>query len=492
MNWAACSRPAGVRPYRNEKRFYMKAYTRLKISVWIAITLLMPCCTHAVSQTRSRPNVLFICTDDLNDWVGCLGTHPDIRTPHIDRLAQRGVLFTNAHCPAPLCNPCRTAIMTGLRPSTTGIYNNNAVWAKIMPNQVTLPRLFKQNGYHVAGAGKIYHHTPKGFNPRDQWHEFFDLVPDLGTQAEHVRHQGLDREYFSDMPEHPNGSWDWGPFQQDDFDMGDGHAVRWAQAFLKRKHDKPFFLAVGLFQPHLPFYAPAEYFERLPLEAVTLPEAPPEDIDDLPPAAAKVAKAGKDTRFEMVVECKELRPAVRAYLSCIAHADSLIGALIGTLDQSPHARNTIVVFWSDHGYHFGEKRRMAKRSLWERSTRVPLIVAAPGITQPGTRCDRPVDLMALYPTLSALCGLPAQDKVEGDDITPLLKDAGAPWEHVAVTTHTKGSHAIRDQRWRYIRYANGDEELYDHSTDPREWTNLATKPTYESVKKKLAQWLPKE
>lgn len=270
----------------------------LQCLVCVLAFFLLGACAWAAPD--NRPNVLFICTDDLNDWVGCLNGRPDTRTPHIDRLAQRGILFTNAHCPAPLCNPCRTAIMTGLRPSTSGIYNNNAVWAKKMPNWVTLPRHFKHNGYTVAGAGKIYHHTPKGFNPKDQWHAFFDLVPDQGTQAEHLRHLGLERAYFSDMPDHPNGSWDWGPFQKDDFEMGDGHAVRWAQAFLRRKHEKPFFLAVGLFQPHLPFYAPAKYFDRHPLESVTLPAAPGQDLDDLPPAAAQVAKAGQDRRFQMV------------------------------------------------------------------------------------------------------------------------------------------------------------------------------------------------
>ncbi|UCC64063.1 MAG: sulfatase [Anaerolineae bacterium] len=448
--------------------------------------------TYLCGASEKRPNVLFICTDDLNDWVGCLGGRSDIMTPNIDSLAERGVLFTNAHCPAPLCNPCRTAIMTGLRPGTTGIYNNNAVWAKKIPDWVTLPRHFKNNGYHVAGAGKIYHHTPKGFNPRDQWHEYFDLIPDQGTQAEHVKHLGLDREYFSDMPEHPHGSWDWGPFQKDDYEMGDGHAVKWAIDFLQRKQDKPFFLAVGLFQPHLPFYAPAKYFDRYPKETVALPAVPQNDLDDLPPAAAEIAQAGRDKRFKMVVECGELRPAVRGYLSSISHADTLIGGLLKALDESPYARNTIIVFWSDHGYHFGEKQRMAKRSLWERATRVPLIVVAPGITRPGSRCNRPVDLMALYPTLVELCGLPPRKKIEGDNITALLRDPDAQWDHVAITTHSQGSHSIRDQRWRYIHYVNGDEELYDHETDPNEWNNLADRLEYASVKKKLTRWLPKD
>jgi len=444
------------------------------------------------ADSPKRPNVLFICVDDMNDWVGCLGGREDIKTPNIDRLAKRGVLFTNAHCPAPLCNPCRTAIMTGLRPATTGIYNNNAVWAKQMPDWITLPRCFKNNGYHVAGGGKIYHHTSKGFNPKDQWHEYFDLIEDKGTQAEHVKRLGLDREYFSDMPRHPNGTWDWGPFQKEDYEMGDGHAVKWAMEFLGRRHEKPFFLAVGLFQPHLPFYAPAKYFRQYPKNNITLPTAPEDDLDDLPPAAATIAKAGKDEKFKMVVECGELRPAVQGYMASIAHADTLIGRLVKSLDESPYGDNTIIIFWSDHGYHFGEKQRMAKRSLWERSTRVPFIVVAPGITKPAGRCSRAVDLMSVYPTLVELCGLPVPGKTEGASVVPLLRNPAAKWGYAAVTTHTRGSHAVRSERWRYIRYANGDEELYDHETDPNEWRNLAGRPEHASMKRKMARWLSKQ
>ncbi len=438
-----------------------------------------------------KPNVLFICVDDMNDWIGCLGGHSDIRTPHIDRLAKRGVLFTNAQCPAPLCNPSRTAIMTGLRPGATGIYDNKRVWAKDMPNWITLPRHFKNNGYHVAGGGKIYHHTPRGFNPKDQWHEYFDLIVDQGAQGEHVKRLGLDREYFSDMPRHPNGSWDWGPFEKDDYEMGDGHTVKWAMEFLGRRHDKPFFLAVGLFQPHLPFYAPATYFDRYPRKGIALPTAPEDDLDDLPPAAKEVARAGVDKNLKMVVECGELRAAVQGYLASISHADTLIGGLMQALDNSRYADNTIVVFWSDNGYHFGEKQRMAKRTLWDRAAHVPLIVVVPGVTKGSGRCERAVDLMSLYPTLVELCGLPAKAENEGVSIVPLLRDPTAKWEYPAITTHGKGNHTVRSGRWRYICYANGDEELYDLRADRNEWENLADRPGYEAVKENLAKWLPK-
>ncbi|UCG48763.1 MAG: sulfatase, partial [Phycisphaerales bacterium] len=395
------------------------------------------------ADSGKKRNVLFICVDDMNDWIGCLGGHSDMRTPHIDQLAKRGVLFTNAQCPAPLCNPSRTAIMTGLRPGATGIYDNKRVWAKETPNWITLPRHFKNNGYHVAGGGKIYHHTPRGFNPKDQWHEYFDLIADQGTQGEHVKRLGLDRHYFSDMPRHPNGSWDWGPFEKDDYEMGDGHTVKWAMEFLGRRHDKPFFLAVGLFQPHLPFYAPARYFDRYPRKGIALPPAPEDDLDDLPPAAAEVSRAGVDENLKMVVECGEFRAAVQGYLASISHADTLIGGLMQALDSSGYADNTIVVFWSDNGYHFGEKQRMAKRTLWDRAAHVPLIVAVPGVTKAGGRCERPVDLMSLYPTLVELCGLPAKAENEGVSIVPLLRNPTAKWEYPAITTHGKGNHTVR-------------------------------------------------
>jgi arylsulfatase A-like enzyme len=444
------------------------------------------------SDDRKNPNVLFISVDDMNNWVECMGGNAQIKTPNIDRLAQRGVLFTSTYCPAPLCNPSRTAIMTGLRPSTTDIYNNNQVWAKEVPDWDTLPRYFKNNGYHVAGGGKIYHHTPKGFNPKDQWHEHFDLIRDQGQQAEHVKRLGLDREYFSDMPEHPNGSWDWGPFEKDDYEMGDGQTVSWAMDFLGKEHEKPFFLTVGLFQPHLPFYAPAKYFDLYPKEEIELPLAPADDLDDLPAAAADVSKAGVDERYKMVVECGELRAAVQGYMASISHADTLIGGLLDALDGSKYAENTIIVFWSDHGYHFGEKEHMAKRTLWERATHIPMIIAAPGIISPGERCTRPVDLMSLYPTLIELCGLPEKVENDGISIVPLLRNPAAQWDHVALTTHNKGNHAVCTEQWRYIRYNNGDEELYDIQKDPNEWKNLAGLAEYESVKRKLARQMPGE
>ena len=218
---------------------------------------------------QTRPNVLFISVDDMNDWVGCLGSSR-IPTPNIDELAGRGMLFTNAHAPSPKCAPSRAAILTGRRPSTTGLYDNGQWWRPAYPDLITLPQYFKQQGYHVAGGGKVHHHTP-GFNPPDQWHEYFNLVSDKDLIKPYLAARGS-KEYLTDMPRHPNGSLDWGPMDVGDFEMGDGHTIRWACEFLGKKRDDPFFLAVGLFQPHLPFYAPAKYFNQNPLERVLLPD----------------------------------------------------------------------------------------------------------------------------------------------------------------------------------------------------------------------------
>ncbi|MHC4994715.1 MAG: sulfatase [Planctomycetota bacterium] len=358
-----------------------------------------------VARGADRPNVLFISVDDMNDWIGCLGSDR-VATPNIDALAARGVLFTNAHAPAPKCGPSRATILLGRRAPVTGLYSNGHWWRPAYPDAVTLPRYFKDHGYHVAGGGKVHHHTD-GFNPPDQWDEYSPLLDDKNLVQDMLRKQG--RQYLTDrMPRHPNGSLDWGPVPLDDTQMGDGRTLRFAEEFLRRKHDKPFFLAVGLFQPHLPFYAPQHHYDAISEHDARPPINKPGDLDDVPSGGHKMAEYRRND-LRMIEEHDSLENCVRSYLASIRHADALIGRLMKAFDASAYARNTIVVLWSDHGYHFGEKDHYAKNTLWERSTHVPLIVAAPGVTQPNRRCDRPVDLAALYPTLVNLCGLPARD-----------------------------------------------------------------------------------
>lgn len=249
------------------------------------------------------------------------------------------------------------------------------------------------------------------------------------------------------------------------------------------------FLASGISKPHLPWYVPQKYFDLYPLESVTLPTINENDLDDVPPAAVHMAKPDGDHR--KVIEHDQWRRAVQGYLASISFADAVLGRILNAYDASPWKDNTIIVLWSDHGWHLGEKLHWRKFSLWEEATRNALMIVAPGVTTPGSRSHQAVDLMGVYPTLTELCGLPERAEIEGASLVPLLRNPDAERKRPALTTFGQGNHSIRAERWRYTRYNDGGEELYDHSDDPLEWTNLATRPEYTAIKKELAQWLPK-
>jgi arylsulfatase A-like enzyme len=449
-----------------------------------------------------KPNVLMIVVDDMNDWVGCLGGHPQVQTPNIDRLAQRGLLFTNAHVPAPVCNPCRVSVMTGRKPSSTGIYANDVNWHEAVPGITSLPSHFKANGYHVVGGGKVNHHMP-GFNRRSDWHDYFDQVFDSHYQDQLAR--GLQVKNFqwpsgfplnqieavrafSKPPKNAN-EFDWGPFDLADHEMGDGKLVEWATQFLAAPPQEPFFLAAGIYRPHLPFYAPRKYFNLYPLDQIIPPEIKEDDCDDLP-SSGKAMAADRREDLELVIRAGKYREMLQAYMANISFADALIGQLLDALDASPAAKNTIIVLWSDHGWHLGEKQHLHKFTLWERSTRVPYIIVAPGVTSANVRCRRPVALVDTFPTLNELCSLPMDEGLDGTSLVPLLKDPQLEWDRPALTTHGRGNHALRTERWRYIHYSDGGEELYDHTADPNEWHNLAAKPEFATVKTELARSLP--
>jgi arylsulfatase A-like enzyme len=272
--------------------------------------------------------------------------------------------------------------------------------------------------------------------------------------------------------------------------MGDGKMIEWAVKFLAQPPKEPFFLAAGIYRPHLPFYAPQKYFDLYPPDQIILPLIQADDCDDLPEAGKKMA-ADRRGDYELVLRENRHRELVQAYLASITFGDALIGRLLDALDTSPAAKNTLIVLWSDHGWHLGEKQRLHKFTLWERSTRIPLIIAAPGVTRPGSRTARPVGTIDLFPTLNELCSLPAIAALDGISLVPLLKNPSLEWTRPALTTHGQGNHALRSERWRYIRYADDGEELYDHATDPNEWHNLAGKPEFHTVKTELAKSLPK-
>lgn len=423
----------------------------------------------------ARPNVLFLAIDDLNDWTGFLRGHPQASTPNLDRLASRGVVFDRAYCAAPACNPSRTALLTGIRPSTSGVYLNPQPWRAAMPDAVTLPQHFMAAGYEVLGGGKIFHGP---FNDPASWHQYFDRPSDPKPEGTPVN--GIPR----------TAHFDWGPVDVPDESMGDHQVVDWAIEQLSQDRAAPLFLAVGLYRPHLPWYVPKSYFDAFPIETIQRPQVPDDDLDDLPPAGIAMARPEGDHR--KVLEHEQWDLAVQGYLASIAFADHQVGRLLDALDRSPIAENTIIVTWGDHGWHLGEKQHWRKFALWEEATRVPLLITAPGVGAVGVRCDRTVSLMDLYPTLIELCGLPERPELEGRSLAPLLREPSRSWEHPALTTHGRGNHAVRSERWRYIRYRDGSEELYDHEADPMEWRNLAEAPEYLAIKAGLAAIVPKE
>jgi len=432
------------------------------------------CCVlpRADVSAAAKPNILFIAVDDLNDWVGVAGTRSDVRTPNLDRLAARGTYFERAYCVAPSCQPSRAAVMTGLRPSTTGDYVNEQKLRKLLPDVVTLPQYFAGHGYRTAGGGKIFHH---GDVDPQSWQEEFRQPKDP-KPAEPVR--GPISDNFT-----------WQPLDVDDRAMGDFQVVDWAAEQLQRTDEKPFFLAVGFYRPHMPLHVPRKYFERHPLDSIRLPEVPADDLADVPLIGRWFAE--NRGYHKKIFDAGQWRHAVQAYLASIEFFDAQLGRLIDALDRSPHRDNTIVVLWSDHGWHLGEKNHWSKFALWERSNRVPLVVDAPGLTKAGSRSTVPVSLLDLFPTLVELCGLPRWESLEGTSLLPQLRDPKSPRSEPAVMTFGPNNHAVRDARWRYIRYADGGEELYDHTTDPNEWTNLAERPESIDVKRRLAEHLPK-
>ena len=430
-----------------------------------------------------KPNVLFIAIDDLNDWVACLGGHPGVRSPNIDRLASRGVLFTNAHCAAPACNPSRAALMTGIRPSTSGVYLNQQPWRQspVLKDAVTLAQHFMAHGYHALGSGKIYHgRFPDPASWNEYWPEKTKPKPPEGYRKRKQCYNGLNASHF-----------DWGPVDLPAGEtMSDTKVAEWVSAELAKERDKPFFLACGIFRPHLPWYVPQKYFDMYPLDGIVLPKVKEDDLADVPPIGKQMARPQGD--HAKVTRSNQWRKAVQGYMASITFADDCVGKVIDALDGSPHRDDTIVVLWADHGWHLGEKLHWRKFTLWEEATRNPMLFVAPGVTKPGGRCGRPVGLIDIYPTLVELCGLPPRGELEGKSLVPLLADPKASWDRPALTTYRRGNHSIRSERWRYTRYADGREELYDHDNDPLEWTNLADRPEHAAVRKELARWLPEK
>jgi arylsulfatase A-like enzyme len=432
--------------------------------------------SQAAGSPPDSPNIVFIAIDDLNDWIGCLGGHPDAKTPHMDRLARRGLLFRNAHCQIPVCMASRVSVFSGKLASTTGCYEFNAEFhqAATLVEDVPIPLHFQNHGYTTLGGGKLLH---SGFQGRLS--ETFEVNLTQGRNP-------VPKENMN----WPVKVWDYGAFPDSDEAMGDYKLAMKAAEFLQQRQEKPFFLAAGFYRPHVPLIVPQKWFDLYDRKQLTLPKAPIEDMEDIPESDITRQKAIAPSHAE-VLKADKWRDFVHAYLASISFVDHCVGVIADAALDGPNADNTIVVLWSDHGFHLGEKQHWAKRTLWEESTRTPLIFAGRGVPA-GAMTDATVGLVDIYPTLVEVAGLPTPQKFDGASLVPLFNNAAAPWDRAVISTWLPNNHVVIKDQWRYIRYREGNEELYDLRADPDELKNLATDPEFAEVKTWLASLLPKQ
>ncbi len=431
-----------------------------------------------------RPNVLMIAIDDLSDYVSILQDHPGIKTPHFDRLAKRSLNFTRAYCAAPLCQPSRAAVITGMAPHQTGIYDLGHSMTNSPPAMaaIGLEEQFKRHGYDTYQTGKLYHAEPtKRAWPAERmksaWTEMKEPFSDHGPMLANgntIMGRGI-----SAIGPAPGGL----------ATMPDVACLKNTQGWLAQQHDKPFLIVHGINMPHVAFVVPQEFFDLYPLDEIVVPEVPLDDIEDLP------NKMWVESRqFRKVRDSKNgWNQIMQAYMASISFCDWVLGELLDSLDSSPYADNTIVVLWSDHGYHIGEKERFAKRALWTQTSRVPFLISVPGMTTASRNCDASVSLLDIYPTLYEFCHFDQNvpQTLAGHSLRSLLQNPNHGWPHVAVTSHGEGNAAVTDARYHYIQYADGSKEVYDHQTDPREYNNLAQQPNLKPVMERLAESIPK-
>jgi arylsulfatase A-like enzyme len=439
----------------------------------------------AAASTPGKPkNVLFLVSDDLNTWLlGDTNRYAGkVVAPNLTKLAESGVNFKRAYTAAPVCSPSRTAFFSGVAPWTSGHYHNTpgAGVSEPLKSALSLAGFFKRAGYTTAGYGKITH----GWDQREHWDEKIGHKRDPAPPGAPLTASG-------------RGEQDWGPIHLGEEEMNDTLNADNAIRRLQQKHDKPFFICCGLFNPHMPWYVPKKYFDMFPLDDVTTPALLENDLDDVPQLGVELT-LGKSKYVDSVFEHGLHKQGVQAYLATTAYADAQLGRVLDALDKSPHRDNTVVVFLTDHGFHLAEKHHWQKATLWEEATHSLLMIRAPGVTPAGgAKCERFVSLLDIYPTLAELCGLEPPDYLDGRSLVSLLKNPEAPWKSTAITGLTsKGGPtwypylSIRNETGRYIRYVDGQEEFYDTTKDPHEWTNAIDDPGYAAVIERMRAAIP--
>ncbi len=463
-----------------------------KFTILCVVITLIICSSAAYSQSTlpEKPNVIFVSIDDLNDWINPvgLGGLKGLKTPNFDRLRKMSMSFTNAHVASPACAPSRVALMTGVSPARSGVTGwGNANWRLVpaLKDLQTIEQFFKDKGYETLAGGKIYHTLapPRAIVNQSEakgWDYYYPSlkipIPFQVRAPESVispkLFTGTQPDYFT-----------WGPIALGDEYMADYQIAEWANYELSRKHEKPLFLAVGLTKPHDPWEVPQKYFDLYPLESVPDLEIKEDDLED-------AFVHGRRPLHKFITDNNQVKKVVQAYMATISFTDAMLGKFLDELEKSAFAKNSVMVFWSDHGMHMGEKENWEKFTLWERSTRAPLFVIAPGITTPGTTTHVPVSMLDIFPTLAELTGQKIPDYCDGESLVPMLKNES--FAHKPVLTsyllkenaESKGgdAHTIRTERYRYIYYPFINlEELYDHNTDDNEWDNIAYRPSSKDI-----------
>lgn len=475
-------------------------YNSLKLTLIRGLTFVVLISFFRVSLAQTthnkKPNILFITISDMNDWTTLFDERNPINTPNLKELAKRGVFFSQAYSVVPADTPSRAAVLSGFTPQRSGSYDNRDFFRDMMPDAISLPAYFRLHGYQSKGAGKIFSHFNGARGGDYAGKSFDDFQPMPYARKGYERDVGRGNQY--------NGSGVYpglGPILQPEYDWGahilklvDIDMAEYVEGVIEEKWSKPMFLAAGIFKPHPPFYAPAETFEKYPIEELVVPPQPESDLDDVPTIGRRMAH-----RENFLLEIpKKQEPGsplsyekmVQSYQASADFADQIVGRLLDKLDDTGKTTNTIIVLWSDNGRHMGDKESASKFTLWEKANRVPFIIVAPGVGEPGTLIEQPVSLLDIYPTLVELAGLPPKEDADGQSLVPLMNNPEIDWELPAIMTMGEGNYAVRSKRWMYIQYRDGSEELYDHKTDPWEWKNLAGDSEYEEVKrdhKKLLQ-----
>ena len=438
-------------------------------------------------QDRTKPNVLYIIMDDMCDWAHYLGGNNQVKTPNLDRLAARGVTFSNAYTAVPLCNPSRTAMFTGIQPFVTGIYNNKQPIASspVANNSLMMPQHFHNNGYTTLISGKIFHTKPSPDVMNKMWDDMANID---GGYGPFVKNSG----------ESPDSEDKWKKFKAwtgPDTDFPDVVNSKRVIDFIGEKHDKPFFVAMGFYRPHAPWTAPKRYFDRYNINEIKRPVTIPGDLDDVPAYAINNfigARALKNQR-ELSVSGNNWEQMVRAYLACVSFTDDRVGMILDALDKSPYADNTVIVLVGDNGFHHGEKERWGKSALWREACHVPLIIVAPKGDKRIHKgnCKSTVNSIDIYPTLIDVCNLPRiENQLAGNSLMPLLADVNSKWERTSISTFLPGNFTIHNNKWNFIKYLDGSHELYNIDEDENEFTNLADKQNYKEVIDSLSSFLP--